>query len=432
MQKINTNLNLRLKTQQALILTLGMQQALHILQLPVTELAGWLQCQIEQNPALQFDESPSDDDFSELNLEADGFEILNHLDETFVQSVFPDESIPEEKQISAPSSLHDHLMAQARVVLTDPEMLHKAEEIIGHLDSRGFIGDCFPDMDILKIVQTFDPPGIAARNLRESLLIQLELLGKKTTLAYQIIENHFEAIMKGKLSYVAQQIQSTPSRLTALLKHEISSLNFHPGSQFRSDPSPSIIPDIFVEQMGKNWNIKINETFLPRFTIAAPSPEISNFYSEAKWIQTILERRGEILRKITSYLLEKHASFFQGTTTNIEPFTLQEMSQKLNLNESTIGRAVKDKYLSCPQGIFSLKHFFPHSATKGTETSHLDAKKLLKHLIDQEDKKHPLSDLTLAQAMAEAGIPCARRTIAKYRKSLKIPTASLRKGYFSF
>jgi len=432
MQKINNNINLRLKTQQALILTLGMQQALYILQLPVAELAQWLQCQIEQNPALQFDESPSEDEFQEVNPGMEGFEVLNHLDETFVQSVFPEEAVFEEKQVPATSSRYNHLMAQARSVLTDPEMLKKAEEIIGNLDSRGFIGDFSSDPEILTIVQTFDPPGIAARNLRESLLIQLKLLGKQTTPAFQIIENYFEAITQGKLSFVAKQMQWTPSEILTLLKKEISSLNFHPGAEFGSSPSPSIIPDVVVEYLGKTWNITINETPLPRFTIASPSPDISGFYSEAKWVQTILERRGEILRKIVSYILEKHTGFFQGTTTNIEPFTLQEMSQKLNLSESTIGRAVKDKYLFCPQGIFPLKHFFPHSAIKGTETSHLDAKKLLKHLIDQEDKTRPLSDLTLSQAMAEAGIPCARRTIAKYRKSLKIPTANLRKGYFSF
>ena len=427
MQKINANLDLKLKTQQALILTLGMQQALYILQLPIVELAQWLQCQIEQNPALQFDDSPPEDDFQELDFEAEGFGVLNHLDETFVHSVFPEESVAEEKQVVAFMSLHDHLMAQARAVFTDSATLKQAEEIIGNLDRDGFIGDFSSDPSILKTVQTFDPPGIAARDLRESLLIQLRLLKKENTWAYQIMETHFEALMEGKLSWVAQQIQSTPSLLIALLKKEISSLNFHPGATFDSNFSPAIIPDIIVEYIGGHWAIKINETPLPRFKLS--SPELFNFYSEAKWVQTILKRREEILRKIVTYLLEKHAGFFQRTTSVIEPFTLQEMSQKLHLNESTIGRAVKDKYLSCPQGIFSLKYFFPHAAVKGTTISHLYAKKILQRLIDQEDKTRPLSDLALSQTMAEEGIPCARRTIAKYRKSLKIPGAFQRKKY---
>jgi RNA polymerase sigma-54 factor len=434
---IKNSLNLKLKTQQSLVLTLAMQQAIHILQLPVTELALWLQFQIEQNPALQFDETPLDDYCTELDFEAQGFEVLDHLDESFIQGAFPDEPIEEpspENLTPATISLHEHLMLQARSVFHVAEELAHAEQIIGSLDHKGFLEEFEADPQILHVIQLFDPPGIAARNLQECLIIQLRLLHKEKTLAYELIENHFDDILRCRLSQVAKKLQVTVTAIQTALKRDISPLDFYPGAKFRATNTSAVIPDIVIEQAGSNLVVRINDAPLPRFTLAPPSPFLSNFYSEAKWVETILARRCDILKKIVDYLLEKHYGFFTGSTSNIEPCSMQEISLHLGLNESTIARAVKEKYIYCPRGIFPLRHFFPHvSATsdKGKEVSHIDAKQLLKHLIDNEDKSRPLSDNALALAMAQAGIPCARRTIAKYRQSLNIPTASLRKDFFS-
>jgi RNA polymerase sigma-54 factor len=433
--KIKTHLDLKFKTQQALVLTMAMQQALHVLQLPITDLVQWVQLQIEQNPLLQFDETPSEDHPGELDFENQGFEVLDHLDETFVQGIFPDEPIEEvvslENFVQSSISLHEHLMQQARTIFHNPEQLAHAEQIIGNLDEKGFLGDFEADLQILKIVQTFDPPGIAARNLQESLLIQLLSQKKEDSLAYYLISQHFDDLLRCRLSYLAKKLRMTVADIQTSLQKDISSLDFHPASRFQTTLSAVVIPDIIIEQMDHGFQVKINESPLPRFILSSPSfANLNRHYTEGKWVERILARRRETLTKIAQYLLEKHAGFFSGTTQNPAPLSMQEIAQELQLHESTVARAVKDKYISCPKGIFSLKYFFPHISAKnkeGTAISHVSSKQLLLQLILHEDKNKPLSDSALGKAMTKAGIPCARRTIAKYRKALNIPSASYRR-----
>ena len=435
MKTIKTNLELKFKTHQALVLTMAMQQALHVLQLPITDLVHWVQLQIEQNPLLQFDETPPEDHPSELDFDSQGFEILDHLDETFVQGVFPDEPIEEsyssENLLCSSVSLHDHLMSQARTTLQDPQQLAHAEQIIGSLDEKGFLGDAPADPQILQVIQTFDPPGIAARNLKESLLIQLAFLKKEDSLAYYLISHHFEDLLRCRLSYLAKKLRKSVSQIQTLLQKDISSLDFHPASRFQISSSQTVIPDIILEQIDSDFLIKINESPLPRFTLSPPSfANLNRHYTEGKWMERILNRRREILTQMAEYLLKKHADFFSGASHTLSPLSMQEMADELQLHESTVARAVKDKYLSCSRGIFSLKYFFPHVSSKtdsGTTISHVASKQLLLQLILHEDKKKPLSDLALAKAMSKAGIPCARRTITKYRKILNIPPASHRR-----
>ncbi len=433
--KIKTHLDLKFKTQQALVLTMAMQQALYVLQLPITDLVQWVQLQIEQNPLLQFDETPLEDHPSELDFDTQGFEVLDHLDETFVQGLFPDEAVEEttslENLVHASVSLHDHLMEQARCAFDDRQQLAHAEQIIGNLDEKGFLGDCEADPQILKIIQTFDPPGIAARNLQESLQIQLQFQKKEDSLAYFLISNHFDDLLRCRLSYLAKKLRMTVSGIQASLQKDISSLDFHPASRFQTTSSAVVIPDIIIEQIDSGFQIKINESPLPRFTLSPPSmATLNSHYTEGKWMEKILSRRREILTKIVQYLLAKHSGFFAGTTQNLGPLSMQEIANELQLHESTVARAVKDKYVSCPRGIFSLRYFFPHTSAKhldGTAISHVDSKQLLLQLVLHEDKKEPLSDNALASAMSKAGIPCARRTVAKYRKVLNIPPASHRR-----
>ncbi len=433
--KIKTHLDIKFKTQQALVLTLAMQQALYVLQMPITDLAQWVQLQIEQNPLLQFDESPPEDQPAELDFDTQGFEVLEQLDDTFVQGLFPDEIFDEavslENLVPAPLSLYDHLMEQARTFFSVSTQLGHAEQIIGNLDDKGFLGDFEADPQILRIVQTFDPPGIAARNLQECLLIQLQLQKKEASLAYFLISRHFHDLLRCRLSYLAKKLQMTVSEIQAALQKDISILDFHPASRFQTIPSSTNIPDIIIEQIDSGYQVRINESPLPRFTLSPPSfANLNRHYTEGKWMEKVLARRREILTKIIHYLLVKHAGFFSGTTQNLASTSMQELAKELQLHESTVARAVKDKYVSCPRGIFALKYFFPHTsatAENGDTISHVDAKQLLKQLIDHEDKARPLSDNALARAMSKSGIPCARRTIAKYRKVLNIPPASHRR-----
>ncbi|HEY5235551.1 MAG TPA: hypothetical protein VIJ14_05190, partial [Rhabdochlamydiaceae bacterium] len=334
--KIKTHLDLKFKTQQALVLTMAMQQALYVLQLPITDLVQWVQLQIEQNPLLQFDETPLEDHPSELDFDTQGFEVLDHLDETFVQGLFPDETFEEttslENLVHATISLHDHLMGQARGAFDDPQQLSHAEQIIGNLDEKGFLGDCEADPQILRIIQTFDPPGIAARNLQESLLIQLQSQRKEKSLAYFLISNHFDDLLRCRLSYLAKKFRMTVSDIQGSLQKDISSLDFHPASRFQTTSSAVVIPDVLIEQRENHFHIKINESPLPRFTLSPPSmTNLNSHYTEGKWMEKILSRRREILTKIVQYLLVKHRDFFTGATQAVEALAMQEIAQELQL-----------------------------------------------------------------------------------------------------
>ncbi len=423
-------LELKLKPQQSMNMSLAMQQALQVLQLPVTELAAWVQQQIEENPVLQFEEERSEE---ELDVEKTGFEILEHLDETFVQGIFPEEQTEfSPLEVASPSiSLYDHLMQQALSAFSTQEELGQAENIIGNLDEKGFLGTTEVDADVLAIIQSFDPPGIGARTLQECLLIQLKLQKKEKCLSYLLIQNYFHHLLQGRLSLIGKELHLKSSDIQAVLRKEISPLDFHPGAKFTSKMSPTPIPDIIIEQIDQEYQIKINDSDIPRYILHAPSfAHLSHHYARGKWMEKVLARRSQILTQITRHLLENHASFFSGKKDELEPLSIQKMAEHLQLHESTIARAVKDKYLSCPKGIFPLKYFFQKVSStneKGEKISSQTLKKLLKKMIEEEDKQNPLSDEHLSHFMSQAGSPCARRTVAKYRRLLNIPPATHRK-----
>jgi RNA polymerase sigma-54 factor len=290
-------------------------------------------------------------------------------------------------------------MSQARALFFSLDDLAHAEQIIGHLDERGFLADFNPRSEILAKVQQFDPPGIAARSLQECLLLQLP----HPSLAYTWVRDHYDSLLEG--------------HCPKSVRKELSSLNFYPGAKFQSCPTPSRIPDIILEPTDSGLQITINEEPLPRFQLIH-SPELPHFFRAGKWVEKILSRRRHILTQIMQALFKIHREFFFGNGA-LHPLSLQQMARELGLNASTVARAVKDKYVACPRGIFLLKDFFPYS--------HAKAKKILKELIIAEDKQKPYSDQALMRLMCEAGIPCARRTIAKYRRLLRIPTASRRR-----
>ena len=410
-------------------LTFVLQQAFHVLQLPITELASWVQLQIEENPLLQFQDARGSDEATELDFDRQGFEVLDELDETFIHAVFPEypQSPPSpENLIPASTSLYHHLMQQAKIAFNSPSALHLAEQIIGNLDHQGFLGDFKADPDILAKIQTFDPPGIAARSLQESLLIQLK--GKEGSLAYQLIAHHFDDLLRSRWSYLTKTLGYSLETIQAVLRKEISPLDFHPASKFQTTHFIPLIPDIIVDPTSP---IKINEDLLPAYTLnPSPCSEMNRYHTAGKWMEKILARRRHILTQIMEALLKKHPEFFHEGKKTLHTLSLEQLAEELGLHCSTVARAVKDKYVACPRGVFPLKYFFPHTSTvneEGTTISHLDAKKLLQELIRTEDKKKPFSDSALTRLMIEAGIPCARRTITKYRRLLHIPSAAQRK-----
>lgn len=407
MESIKINAELKSRTEQRTILTLALREALSILEMPLPALAEWLQEQIEQNPALQFEEEPGDWEKERSN----NFYTLSHAETSWID------------QIAAPGeTLYTHLLQQVREVLSSPDDIKEMEELIGNLDEKGFLEDTPADPKLLNILYTLDPPGIGAKNLQHSLLLQLERKGKKESLAYRLIHDHYDDFINRR-----KNLPCLPKELEDVVD-TLSHLSLDPAAPFRQLSLPLQTPDVFIESHENGWVISHNDALLPKFTLHL-TPELSHFEPSARWTLKMLNRRGQIITAIVKIVLEVQNDFFLGKTSDLHPLSFKQTAEKLSLHESTISRAVKDKFVSSPRGIYPLRFFFPHASS--ASISHHTAKERLKTLIEQENKHKPLSDQELSKLLHAQGIPCARRTIAKYRKSLKVPVASQRKQRIS-
>jgi RNA polymerase sigma-54 factor len=438
--KINTNNSLR----QTLIPSLAMQQAFFVLQLPQLELAEWLHLQIEQNPLLEYKEEKGSTtpalEEKELDFSQRDFGILDYLDETFTNAVFPEtQESSQEETLSYSISLGEHLMTQAKDVFSSSLELSKAETVIGNLDHRGFLGDVLVDEDVLKVIQTFDPPGIAARDLQQSLLIQLEARGQKKSLLYVILSQYFQDLLQNKFPDLEKKLRIPSHTLKKTLQKDLFSLDFQPGAKFTSHVSPPIIPDVFLYKIAEEWTIEINETHLPQITISEfSSTPLSSSEKEyfrlhtakGKWLLHIIRRRNTTLKRIAHYLLKHQQHFFNGALNQLVPLNMQDAAKELDLNASTIARATAHKYIAAPHGVFSMRNFFSHAfnTSRGKTMSHHTVKNLLLDLIAKENKSAPLSDDRIVTILSSQGIQCARRTITKYRKCLHIPSSQQRKN----
>jgi RNA polymerase sigma-54 factor len=385
---------------QQLKYSFDVQLSLQILQLPIVELEEWLKSEIENNPLLEYTKNKKDS-------------MLPFLD-----------NVP-----SPHRSLFEHLMEQARECFLSEKELQIAETIIGNLDDKGFITvsletfseDTHLINSVLKTIQHFDPPGIAAHNLRHSFLIQLENLGKRESLAYRIIDQHYDELLHNKLLALSQKTGRSLKDVKKAIQEEIKSLQLNPGYAFHHQTTQHVIPDLMMQ----DDTIQVNEAPLPTFRLishqASENPHLQPYSQAAHSLIKALDRRKKTLQKIGDYLYNHQKKFLTHITNYKEPSTLKELSQYLQLHESTISRAIKDKYLFCSRGLLPLRDFFSQ------ETPNLKEK--LTEIVQKENKKEPYSDEALAKQLKQIGIPCARRTIAKYRQSLNIPHASLRRQW---
>ena len=407
------NMKLKLQTDAKLILTQALQRSLEILQLPQLDLATFLREEIDKNPLL------------ELESEAPFF--------------LPPANPPPE--IAAKPSLLDHLQTQIREAFASPFEKQIALKFISHLDERGFlitpletigmeVGLEVTDLEtILKILQTLDPPGIFARTVQEAFLLQLRQQGFGHSLAYQLVCDGFEDLLQGRWAALKKKFLA-PDLERAICK--LARLSTRPASTFQSSPIQSIHPDLRLTKIDCQWLVEPMEDLLPKFRLKTEYlhlPELSfahkqtlrTFITSAKWLLRSLQRRRKFLLSLASYLVRKQSAFLNQKGPLV-PLTAAELALILNVHESTISRALCQKYLATPRGLLPLHALVP---SQSNET----VKEILKRLVTQENKNSPLTDDQLAQEMKKAGHEIARRTIAKYRKQLKISSASTRK-YF--
>ncbi len=437
-----------LKQQQQLLINLAMRQAFHVLQLPVLELSEWLKMEIEANPILEIDFAQEEqkvnlDDFERKPLRNRSLELMDQRRRTH-----------QENLLTAPISLYEYLTRQISLAIADPEKARLAELIIGNLNEKGFLETALSEIEpsipleikqnVLLQIQSFDPPGIAARNLQECLLLQLKIKGKGGGKAAAIIAHAFDDLVHNRLPRIAQKLKIPMPHLLRVIKREIAPLDLYPGYQFFNSSAAPLIPDLHFVCLEGKWHIEINTTLLPRFQVVPiyqqalkdaslqneEASYIRRHLVSGRWLGKIIKRRNETLRRIGEFVLKRQIDFFEGEKVGFASMTIQEAATELSLHESTITRAISNKYAACPQGLFPMKTFFSQAihTPNGRKISKHNVRKMLARTIENEDKINPLSDDEIARQFQSLGIPCARRTVSKYRNALKIaPAANRRK-----
>jgi RNA polymerase sigma-54 factor len=492
---ISLNLNQKqapsLKQMQRLIMSPQMQQALNLLQLPVMELSALIEIELEQNPILESgsDQEQDDQDMEQINMEVEevpeetaaptekellfddhDFEIMKQLDEEFKdhfdesstyrkQRTVDDDKLASflENSIHSELSLFGHLMQQAQETFSTEEEIKIAESIIGSLDERGILQTSLEEIAmlygfkydqvarVLAEIQKFEPSGVGAQTIQEALLLQLTNQGKNKSLAYKVVESHYQDLIHNRIPLIQRQLKCSSEEISQAIEKDIAKLDLHPGTSFSHEIVQQIVPDITIHQENETLIVTIPDEFLPSFRLNSRylkmledetlTVETKDFIKQkllsARWLMRNISQRNETLEKIAKFLVEKQAAFFLSPDGKLVPMTMKMLAEDLGVHESTIARAVSNKYLYCPRGIFPLRSFFTNTYIndQGEDVSSQTVRDVLLEVIKNENKKKPLSDEAIAAAIKERGILCARRTVAKYRAALQIGNAHQRKKF---
>jgi len=481
---------LHLQLGQQLKMTPQLQQAIRLLQLSALDLRQEIQDSIEANPLLEMDEdyggetslealAESSSDSQELDLDntdqlPDDLQVDTDWDDIYQTGTGSnsggdsEDGESWEARSTAPVSLHEHLHWQLNLTpMTDADR-SIAYALIEALDERGYLmsslddiaetvrhelGDELPDetfpeedemLVVLHHLQQFDPPGVAARDLRECLLIQLHQLVEDTPWraeAISLVSDHLAAIESRDYAGLRRRLGISEEQLSQIM-HLVRGLNPSPGESIVDEPVEYVVPDVIVQRRGRRWHVELNPESLPKVRINQHYAGMVNTtrreedgsylrtqLQEARWFLKSLQSRNETLLKVASRIVEVQKGFFEYGEEAMKPLVLADIAEAVGMHESTISRVTTQKYMHTPRGVFELKFFFSsHVGTDGGgECSSTAIRAIIKKLVAAEDPRKPLSDSKLADLLNDQGIQVARRTVAKYREAMRIPASSDRK-----
>ena len=441
-------MELRQKTELRRLLVPQLRQSLQILALPQQELKATIQEELDNNPFLEEHILNNSLPKGETNyLSSLSHKVLTYRaqDSDFRMSL-----------ITQKTSLQDALLRQLGMFADDDKTLAIGQEIIGNLDENGYLKATLMDIAqsldfslqeverVLILIQQFEPAGVAARSVAECLLIQLKISGENDPLLERIIECHLEDIARKDYRRIAKSLKAPLDAIEPLIK-KIVRLNPKPGRNYSQEETQHVIPDlIFSKDEGylkvtlnndDSFSIRINETYrsmLKNETLEPSAKEfLSNKLRAALDLVRAVSRRQETLKKIVEALVDIQQEAILNDFSCLRPLTFKEIAQRIGMHETTVCRAVMNKYAQLPQGnIVSLKSFFSNRVRgfHGESFSAIQVKMCIKESIAQEDKKQPLSDLDIATYLSgEKKIKISRRTVAKYREELKLLSSSLRR-----
>ena len=460
------------------ILAPQLQQSLLILQTPLLELRNLVQQEMETNPVLEeLPDEPSIDGPNGAEPSADNnfkeeFEKLASLDEEWRDYMAQSASYSSEgfrgsqeaqdkrqfffDSIAVQETLQQNLVSQLNQTALNADDRKTAELIIGNIDDNGFLQSTPEEMALssgvpnedfekmLALIQSFYPPGVGARDLRECLLIQLQREGRENGIEYKIVSEHMEDLGKRRFPEIARRMGISVEDVQEAANN-IARLNPRPGQVFAAAPQNYVLPDVTVEKVDGDYQITLNNEQIPHLRISNTYKDIiaqDNNGSEVKdyirdkirsgkFLIRSIHQRQQTISNIAHQIVSRQRDFFEHGPSHLKPMTMGEIADAVGVHETTVSRAVSGKYMATPQGIFEMKYFFTpgYQTSTGESMSNTSVKEAILDLVKHEDGNAPLSDQEIVEILSQRGSPIARRTVAKYRTELNILPSHMRRKY---
>lgn len=469
---MNLDHGLKLELNQKLMMTPELRQAIAILQMSAIELSDVIAEEILENPVLEIAEKSGDDaepsDHAELVGQVEQSKDSEQLDDYFnwadyfnngmekkSEHTATDEKQPFEVFIKNNVSLHEHLELQLHLAVRDEISKKIGFYLIGCIDDNGYLCGSVAEAatvlgmveervaEVLELVQTFDPIGVGARNLQECLSLQLVYKGIDNPLVLGIIAEHLPAVAAGKYKAIGEKLGCSAHSVQQAVDI-IRTLDPKPGRAFGKEESSYITPDITVEKINGKYVILVNESNIPKLTInpyyrqvAMGDDQESRQFIEGRlnsavWLMKSIEQRRRTLYNVMEAIVELQQDFFDHGPKFLRPLIMKQVAEQIAVHESTVSRAIANKYVDTPHGLVSLRSFFStavQSSVGGQDVSTTKVKQKIKELIGQENSSEPYSDQALADILGPHGIKISRRTVTKYREELGIASSTKRKRY---
>ena len=469
------------RQSQNMVLAPQLRHSLKILQVAALDLRQTIAEELQTNPVLEElpmdgvsieqvdnDGAPGDVDQRE-EMEFDNeFEVLAKMGEDFSDSIdsggeaetFSPEAAERRQHffdsLTSESTLLDHLMEQARLADIPENVREGIRYLVGMLDNKGFLSAPFGEIvtasgmaqevmfEAKRYLNYFDPVGIGAQDLQECLLIQLLAKGRGSCVAARIIRDHFALLVRRRLPDISRKIGLPVEAIQDAIE-EIGQLDPAPGSRFAEDTNRVVVPDVTVEKVGDEWQITLNNDYIPRVRLSRAYRELiakgtlssqeRSYLREklraGKFLINSIEQRQQTIEKITREILRVQLDFFEEGVGRLKPLPMTQVADAVGVHETTVSRAVANKFIRTPHGVFDLKYFFTpgYQSDAGEAISNTSVKDKIKALVEEEDPAKPLSDQEIVGILVEKGIPIARRTVAKYRGELGLLPSNLRRRF---
>ncbi|MEE1243978.1 RNA polymerase factor sigma-54 [Frisingicoccus sp.] len=454
-------MDIRLSVTQNQVLSQKMIQSMEILQMSCQELNEYIKEVALENPVVDIEEGYEvPDKAADLMKKMEWLDSIDERNRIYYRQEYGE--VSEDKRLmdyseNVGEELSEYLLHQLLTVELTDQQYDVIRYMVYCLDSKGYLEDDLKDiadrfhMDVdfvekqLEILQGLDPAGVCARNLRECLLIQLDREKERDEVAQKIVSDYLELLGKNQLHVISKKLKLPMETVIEACEH-IKELNPKPGSGFDARGHLKYItPDVTVVKLANYYEILLNEYTYPKIGINhfykqvlsdETSKETQTYIidkiRQAEWIQNCIGQRNTTLMRVSKSIVDYQDAFFRLGTGHLKPLRLQDVAEMLDIHESTVSRAIRDKYLQCAWGIFPMNYFFSKSIpakSNGGKITTEQVKKLMMDIIEEEDKKKPLSDRAITERLVERGVKISRRTVAKYREELGIKDASGRKHF---